>query len=54
MTVWRQAEKHKIPCVCFLNKMDKPAARLYTNILLLISQNLTLKFKASITALANK
>lgn len=26
MTVWRQAEKHSIPCVCFLNKMDKPAA----------------------------
>lgn len=33
MTVWRQAEKHKIPCVCFLNKMDKPAARFYINIL---------------------
>ncbi|XP_030642210.1 ribosome-releasing factor 2, mitochondrial [Chanos chanos] len=28
VTVWRQAEKHKIPCVCFLNKMDKPAASL--------------------------
>ncbi|XP_043095214.1 ribosome-releasing factor 2, mitochondrial [Puntigrus tetrazona] len=28
MTVWRQAEKHQIPCVCFLNKMDKPAASL--------------------------
>ncbi|XP_036070482.1 ribosome-releasing factor 2, mitochondrial isoform X1 [Oryzias melastigma] len=28
MTVWRQAEKHNIPCVCFLNKMDKPAADL--------------------------
>uniref|UniRef100_A0A671LKM8 G elongation factor, mitochondrial 2 n=1 Tax=Sinocyclocheilus anshuiensis TaxID=1608454 RepID=A0A671LKM8_9TELE len=28
MTVWRQAEKHKTPCVCFLNKMDKPAASL--------------------------
>uniref|UniRef100_A0A3Q2GGF5 Elongation factor G2 n=1 Tax=Cyprinodon variegatus TaxID=28743 RepID=A0A3Q2GGF5_CYPVA len=24
LTVWRQAEKHHIPCVCFLNKMDKP------------------------------
>uniref|UniRef100_A0A9J8ARL0 GTP dependent ribosome recycling factor mitochondrial 2 n=2 Tax=Cyprinus carpio TaxID=7962 RepID=A0A9J8ARL0_CYPCA len=23
-----EAEKHKIPCVCFLNKMDKPAASL--------------------------
>ncbi|XP_040914849.1 ribosome-releasing factor 2, mitochondrial isoform X2 [Toxotes jaculatrix] len=28
LTVWRQAEKHHIPCVCFLNKMDKPAASL--------------------------
>ncbi|CAI5667401.1 ribosome-releasing factor 2, mitochondrial [Oreochromis niloticus] len=28
LTVWRQAEKHHIPCVCFLNKMDKPAANL--------------------------
>ncbi|XP_056602805.1 ribosome-releasing factor 2, mitochondrial [Triplophysa dalaica] len=28
MTVWRQAKKHQIPCVCFLNKMDKPAASL--------------------------
>ncbi|XP_070845335.1 ribosome-releasing factor 2, mitochondrial [Chaetodon trifascialis] len=28
MTVWRQAEKHHVPCVCFLNKMDKPAADL--------------------------
>ncbi|TSP36068.1 Ribosome-releasing factor 2, mitochondrial [Bagarius yarrelli] len=26
MTVWRQAEKHNIPCICFLNKMDKPGA----------------------------
>ncbi|XP_047426475.1 ribosome-releasing factor 2, mitochondrial [Mugil cephalus] len=28
LTVWRQAEKHHVPCVCFLNKMDKPAADL--------------------------
>ncbi|KAM9820917.1 ribosome-releasing factor 2, mitochondrial [Neosynchiropus ocellatus] len=28
MTVWRQAEKHHVPCICFLNKMDKPAANL--------------------------
>uniref|UniRef100_A0A3P8VZ93 Ribosome-releasing factor 2, mitochondrial n=1 Tax=Cynoglossus semilaevis TaxID=244447 RepID=A0A3P8VZ93_CYNSE len=27
LTVWRQAEKHHIPCVCFLNKMDKPTAK---------------------------
>uniref|UniRef100_A0A3Q3VTS6 Tr-type G domain-containing protein n=1 Tax=Mola mola TaxID=94237 RepID=A0A3Q3VTS6_MOLML len=29
LTVWRQAEKHHVPCVCFLNKMDKPAALLF-------------------------
>ncbi|KAJ4926467.1 hypothetical protein JOQ06_008640 [Pogonophryne albipinna] len=28
LTVWRQAEKHRVPCVCFLNKMDKPTASL--------------------------
>ncbi|XP_056146803.1 ribosome-releasing factor 2, mitochondrial [Lampris incognitus] len=28
LTVWRQAEKHRVPCICFLNKMDKPAANL--------------------------
>uniref|UniRef100_UPI0037E89F9E ribosome-releasing factor 2, mitochondrial isoform X2 n=1 Tax=Semicossyphus pulcher TaxID=241346 RepID=UPI0037E89F9E len=28
LTVWRQAEKHHVPCVCFLNKMDKPTANL--------------------------
>ena len=27
LTVWRQADKHQVPCICFLNKMDKPAAR---------------------------
>lgn len=28
LTVWRQAEKHHVPCVCFLNKMDKSTADL--------------------------
>uniref|UniRef100_W5KRN7 Ribosome-releasing factor 2, mitochondrial n=1 Tax=Astyanax mexicanus TaxID=7994 RepID=W5KRN7_ASTMX len=28
LTVWRQADKHKIPRMCFLNKMDKPGASL--------------------------
>ncbi|KAK2818740.1 hypothetical protein Q5P01_024301 [Channa striata] len=28
LTVWRQAEKHHVPCLCFLNKMDKPTANL--------------------------
>ncbi|MFT7815625.1 ribosome-releasing factor 2, mitochondrial isoform X1 [Arapaima gigas] len=27
-TVWRQADKHHVPRVCFLNKMDKPGASL--------------------------
>lgn len=26
LTVWRQADKHKIPRICFLNKMDKTGA----------------------------
>ncbi|XP_069043294.1 ribosome-releasing factor 2, mitochondrial [Lepisosteus oculatus] len=26
LTVWRQADKHHIPRICFLNKMDKPGA----------------------------
>ncbi|KPP73428.1 hypothetical protein Z043_107490 [Scleropages formosus] len=28
LTVWRQADKHHVPRVCFLNKMDKPGANL--------------------------
>ncbi|XP_043743804.1 ribosome-releasing factor 2, mitochondrial isoform X3 [Cervus elaphus] len=26
LTVWRQADKHKVPRICFLNKMDKTGA----------------------------
>ncbi|RXM97615.1 Ribosome-releasing factor 2, mitochondrial, partial [Acipenser ruthenus] len=26
LTVWRQADKHHVPRICFLNKMDKPGA----------------------------
>ncbi|XP_075037923.1 ribosome-releasing factor 2, mitochondrial isoform X2 [Mixophyes fleayi] len=26
LTVWRQADKHSVPRLCFLNKMDKPGA----------------------------
>uniref|UniRef100_A0A8C0AYM4 GTP dependent ribosome recycling factor mitochondrial 2 n=1 Tax=Buteo japonicus TaxID=224669 RepID=A0A8C0AYM4_9AVES len=29
LTVWRQADKHQIPRICFLNKMDKNRARMY-------------------------
>tara|TARA_Y100001960_G_scaffold308294_1_gene365483 strand:- start:6191 stop:8290 length:2100 start_codon:yes stop_codon:yes gene_type:complete len=25
-TVWRQANKHKVPRICFINKMDRPGA----------------------------
>ncbi|XP_067107103.1 ribosome-releasing factor 2, mitochondrial [Osmerus mordax] len=32
LTVWRQADKHQVPCICFLNKMDKPAASLHFSI----------------------
>ncbi|KAM4720417.1 ribosome-releasing factor 2, mitochondrial [Anableps anableps] len=42
LTVWRQAEKHHIPCVCFLNKMDKPAADLNFSI-----ESIRLKLKAN-------
>ncbi|MED6257253.1 G elongation factor, mitochondrial 2 [Ataeniobius toweri] len=42
LTVWRQAEKHHIPCVCFLNKMDKPAADLNFSI-----ETIRLKLKAN-------
>lgn len=26
LTVWRQADKHRVPRICFVNKMDKPRA----------------------------
>uniref|UniRef100_A0A4W3JJC5 Elongation factor G2 n=1 Tax=Callorhinchus milii TaxID=7868 RepID=A0A4W3JJC5_CALMI len=26
LTVWRQADEHRVPRICFLNKMDKPGA----------------------------
>ncbi|XP_076867331.1 ribosome-releasing factor 2, mitochondrial isoform X2 [Brachyhypopomus gauderio] len=32
MTVWRQADKHEVPCVCFLNKMDKPGASMSSSV----------------------
>ncbi|XP_061071665.1 ribosome-releasing factor 2, mitochondrial isoform X2 [Conger conger] len=32
LTVWRQADKHCVPRVCFLNKMDKPGACLLYSI----------------------
>uniref|UniRef100_A0A1A7XSC4 Ribosome-releasing factor 2, mitochondrial n=1 Tax=Iconisemion striatum TaxID=60296 RepID=A0A1A7XSC4_9TELE len=42
LTVWRQAEKHHVPCVCFLNKMDKPAADLNFSL-----ESIRLKLKAN-------
>ncbi|KAF1377761.1 hypothetical protein PFLUV_G00204100 [Perca fluviatilis] len=42
LTVWRQAEKHHVPCLCFLNKMDKPAANLRFSI-----QSIKQKLKAN-------
>lgn len=42
LTVWRQAEKHRTPVVCFLNKMDKPTANLSFSI-----ESIKLKLKAN-------
>ncbi|PWA26432.1 hypothetical protein CCH79_00001113 [Gambusia affinis] len=42
LTVWRQAEKHQIPCICFLNKMDKPTADLNFSM-----ESIRLKLRAS-------
>jgi elongation factor G len=28
-TVWRQADKYKVPRMCFLNKMDRTGADFY-------------------------
>ena len=28
VTVWRQARRNRVPCIAFVNKMDKPAADL--------------------------
>ncbi|GAA6109783.1 ribosome-releasing factor 2, mitochondrial isoform X1 [Tachysurus ichikawai] len=42
MTVWRQAEKHNIPCVCFLNKMDKPGASMSYSV-----ESIKMKLKAN-------
>lgn len=42
LTVWRQAEKHHVPCICFLNKMDKSTADLAFSI-----QSIREKLKAN-------
>ncbi|XP_014899035.1 ribosome-releasing factor 2, mitochondrial isoform X2 [Poecilia latipinna] len=42
LTVWRQAEKHHVPCICFLNKMDKPTADLNFSL-----ESIRLKLKAT-------
>ena len=31
-TVWRQADKYKVPRICFVNKMDKMGADLWTTV----------------------
>ncbi|NWI19619.1 RRF2M factor, partial [Crypturellus soui] len=42
LTVWRQADKHRIPRICFLNKMDKNGAS-FTNAVESIKQKLKTK-----------
>ncbi|NXA44860.1 RRF2M factor, partial [Nothocercus julius] len=42
LTVWRQADKHRIPRICFLNKMDKSGAS-FTNAVESIKQKLKTK-----------
>ena len=38
MTVWRQAQRYEVPCIAYLNKMDKPGAN----------------FKASVASIEDK
>lgn len=37
-TVWRQAEKHKVPRICFINKMDRVGANFYGSVQSLIDK----------------
>ncbi|KAM6985462.1 ribosome-releasing factor 2, mitochondrial [Aplochiton taeniatus] len=46
VTVWRQADKHCVPCICFLNKMDKPGASFSLSI-----ESIKRKLKANPVAL---
>lgn len=37
-TVWRQAEKHKVPRICFINKMDRVGANFHGSVQSLIEK----------------
>lgn len=37
-TVWRQADKYKVPRMCFINKMDRMGADFYKSVDSIIKQ----------------
>ena len=37
-TVWRQADKYKVPRICFVNKMDRTGANFYRTVDMMVSR----------------
>jgi elongation factor G len=38
MTVWRQADKYKVPRICFINKMDRTGANFLTSVQTIVDE----------------